>query len=392
MRRGRSRVLADARAALDSQPNYLNRGIRRALDDMSGYYLIGYRPNRLLRAVTGRHVKPIDVKVKALDYACVRALATSASREGARPVPRRGRTVNGGVVSPSARRRRPPAHLLLHRRAGRRPPSAHAPHRPPPAHFLSPSPTGRDYQSRHVASPRRDGRVIDQINRARPAAPPDSLERSSARVSTTSRARAYAGRLTSCASPQGRGTRLTGSASQYVACRTRLRAAHTSGLVFAAPQGQRRRSAVCAIRRRPTGATRFPPRGLLDYASSLQREARPTTGRRTDDPGGSRRGESTRDSRSRSPRAAFLPGRVEAAGRIPPGPRRSWRYVNASRRHDSLARQVAPSPLIGSLRAVQKRKKITAETEKRWLRMNLNQRCLRVPVINFVSGSRARPL
>jgi VWFA-related protein len=45
--------------------NDLNKGIRRALDDMSGYYLIGYRPDESAFDATGRpRMNHIEVKVK----------------------------------------------------------------------------------------------------------------------------------------------------------------------------------------------------------------------------------------------------------------------------------------------------------------------------------------
>lgn len=64
---GGLRKLADATGgtALINQ-NDLGKGIRRALDDMSGYYLVGYRPDdSAFDAATGRpRVNSIEVKVK----------------------------------------------------------------------------------------------------------------------------------------------------------------------------------------------------------------------------------------------------------------------------------------------------------------------------------------
>ncbi|HEX8337611.1 MAG TPA: VWA domain-containing protein, partial [Pyrinomonadaceae bacterium] len=85
--------------------NDLNRGIRRALDDMSGYYLIGYRPDdAAFDPATGRvRFNRLEVKVKGRPDLRVRTRTgyVGLPETESRPVPRtRAQQLTAALVSP----------------------------------------------------------------------------------------------------------------------------------------------------------------------------------------------------------------------------------------------------------------------------------------------------
>ncbi len=355
-------LLADATGGTSLvNGNDLNRGIRRALDDMSGYYLIGYRPDdAAFDSVTGRpRLNRVEVRVKGRSGLRVRSRTgyIGLPEREARPVPQtRAGQLMAALVSPFGAAG---VSLRLTSFFIDAPGGAASVRSmlliDPRTLTFERLPDGREQTQLDIIAVTfgEDGRVVDQLNRIETIrVPADSLERFRREGMVydlnvpVRKPGAYQLRV----AVRDAATERTGSASQYVevpdlsqeaAHALRARRRRAAGVSAAGQAGGSHRRAG-----RP-GDAPVPPRGAARLRlRHLPREARAGDGAfATDDPGAALpRGAAG----LRGPAAAVRPRAAVGArarrGRGPPPTRRgarTGRVRPASGRDRRPRRQVA---------------------------------------------------
>lgn len=279
---GGLKVLADATGgtALMNQ-NDLNKGIRRALDDMSGYYLIGYRPDdSAFDSITGRpRMNRIEVKVKGRSNLRVRSRTgyVGMPESEIKPQPRtRAGQLMAALVSPfgAAGVNLRLTSFFIDAPGGSTSVRSMLLIDPRTLTFER-QPNGQQQTRLDIVAVTfgEDGRVIDQLNRIETIrVPADSLERFKREGMVydlnvpVRRPGAYQLRV----AVRDSATERTGSASQYVEVPDlRKKRLALSGLIVAAPapQGAEAKVMPAALSNQQADpATRRFRRGaLLDY-------------------------------------------------------------------------------------------------------------------------------
>jgi VWFA-related protein len=261
--------------------NDLNRGIRRALDDMSGYYLIGYRPDdAAFDPLTGRvRFNRIDVKVKGRSDLRVRTRTgyVGLPEDESQPKPRtRTEQLKAALVSPlgAAGVNLRLTSFFIDAPGGGASVRSMLIIDPGTLTFER-QPDGQQQTKLDIVAVTfgEDGRVVDQLNRIETIrVPEDSLERFKKEGMVydlnvpVKKPGAYQFRI----AVRDSATERTGSASQYVEVPdlSKKRLA-LSGIVVAAPAPQTAAAKVMPAahsdRQADPATRRFRRGALLDY-------------------------------------------------------------------------------------------------------------------------------
>ncbi len=273
-------ALADATGGTSLiNANDLNKGIRRALDDTSGYYLIGYRPDdAAFDSVTGRpRLNRVEVKVKGGSGLRVRSRTGYLGRPETetRPVPQtRAGQLMAALVSPfgAAGVSLRLTSFFIDAPDGATSVRSMLLIDPRTLTFLR-QPDGQQQTKLDIIAVTfgEDGRVIDQINRIETIrVPADSLERFKKEGMVydlnvpVKKPGAYQLRV----AVRDSATERTGSASQYVEVPDLNKKRLTlSGLVVAAPQETAAKvmPATLSDQQADAATRRFRRGALLDY-------------------------------------------------------------------------------------------------------------------------------